>query len=209
MVADPAPAAHSAGRRDGRPDRRGRPGPQPPRGAGRALRAPNSDLRPAPRTSRGSGRRRHARPARFATSTRRPTRGSARSHRRRRRHDDGFVRRAAAVAARRCAFVGAAADHAVDYDMCVPAETARGAHRLFLTDDVGQLLATRPDDVFAGYPDPDAHHRPGAARSGTARETQRPGVREPPRRWPRRCRLCHGDRSQRALSAGIGIELPR
>ena len=43
---------------------------------------------------------------------------------------------------------------AVDYDMCIPAETARSSS-LFLTDDVAQLLATRKGDVFAKYPDPD------------------------------------------------------
>ena len=43
---------------------------------------------------------------------------------------------------------------AVDYDMCVPAETARSSS-LFLTDDVAQLLATRAGNVFASYPDPD------------------------------------------------------
>jgi ornithine cyclodeaminase/alanine dehydrogenase-like protein (mu-crystallin family) len=44
---------------------------------------------------------------------------------------------------------------AVDYDMCVPAAVATGSS-LFLTDDVGQLLAARHDEVFAGYRDPDA-----------------------------------------------------
>lgn len=44
---------------------------------------------------------------------------------------------------------------AVDYDMCVPADTARRSSQ-FLSDDVAQLLATRRDDVFAGYPEPDA-----------------------------------------------------
>jgi ornithine cyclodeaminase/alanine dehydrogenase-like protein (mu-crystallin family) len=44
---------------------------------------------------------------------------------------------------------------AVDYDMCIPAETARRSS-LFLSDDVAQLLATRRTDVFAGYPEPDA-----------------------------------------------------
>ena len=43
---------------------------------------------------------------------------------------------------------------AVDYDMCIPAQTARSSS-LFLTDDVAQLLATRAGDVFADYPDPD------------------------------------------------------
>jgi len=43
----------------------------------------------------------------------------------------------------------------VDYDMCVPADFAHGASR-FLTDDVDQLLGARHDEVFAGYPDPDA-----------------------------------------------------
>ena len=42
---------------------------------------------------------------------------------------------------------------AVDYDMCVPAQTARNA-ALFLVDDRGQFLATRSSSVFAGYPDP-------------------------------------------------------
>jgi ornithine cyclodeaminase/alanine dehydrogenase-like protein (mu-crystallin family) len=44
---------------------------------------------------------------------------------------------------------------AVDYDMCIPAETARSSS-LFVTDDVAQLLATRVGDTFAGYPEPDA-----------------------------------------------------
>ena len=43
---------------------------------------------------------------------------------------------------------------AVDYDMCIPAQTAHSSS-LFLTDDVAQLLATRAGDVFANYPDPD------------------------------------------------------
>jgi ornithine cyclodeaminase/alanine dehydrogenase-like protein (mu-crystallin family) len=43
---------------------------------------------------------------------------------------------------------------AVDYDMCIPAETARSSS-LFVTDDVAQLLATRVGDTFAGYPEPD------------------------------------------------------
>jgi ornithine cyclodeaminase/alanine dehydrogenase-like protein (mu-crystallin family) len=43
----------------------------------------------------------------------------------------------------------------VDYDMCVPAAVAHGSSR-FLTDDVSQLLGARHDEVFAGYPEPDA-----------------------------------------------------
>ena len=42
---------------------------------------------------------------------------------------------------------------AVDYDMCVPASLAASA-AAFLTDDRGQLRATRSETVFAGYPEP-------------------------------------------------------
>lgn len=44
---------------------------------------------------------------------------------------------------------------AVDYDMCVPAELARGASQ-FLVDDVDQFVAARHGDVFLNYPDPSA-----------------------------------------------------
>jgi ornithine cyclodeaminase/alanine dehydrogenase-like protein (mu-crystallin family) len=53
------------------------------------------------------------------------------------------------------AFASCALVVAVDYDMCVPAQLARDAHR-FVVDDRGQFLATRASGVFAGYPDPDA-----------------------------------------------------
>ena len=43
---------------------------------------------------------------------------------------------------------------AVDYDMCIPAAFVERT-RIFLTDDVAQLIATRRGPVFAGYPDPD------------------------------------------------------
>jgi ornithine cyclodeaminase/alanine dehydrogenase-like protein (mu-crystallin family) len=43
---------------------------------------------------------------------------------------------------------------AVDYDMCVSAETTRTS-ALFLTDDVTQLLANRVGEAFLNYPDPD------------------------------------------------------
>jgi ornithine cyclodeaminase/alanine dehydrogenase-like protein (mu-crystallin family) len=42
---------------------------------------------------------------------------------------------------------------AVDYDMQAPAALAREA--LFLVDDRDQFLATRDDEFFTGYPDPD------------------------------------------------------
>jgi ornithine cyclodeaminase/alanine dehydrogenase-like protein (mu-crystallin family) len=42
---------------------------------------------------------------------------------------------------------------AVDYDMCVPGDIARGAYT-FAVDERRQFLATRTGDVFAGYPDP-------------------------------------------------------
>ena len=54
---------------------------------------------------------------------------------------------------------------AVDYDMCVPAAVVAGS-RTFLTDDIGQLEATRTDTVFVGYPRPDASM--GEALLGTA-----------------------------------------
>jgi ornithine cyclodeaminase/alanine dehydrogenase-like protein (mu-crystallin family) len=43
----------------------------------------------------------------------------------------------------------------VDNDMCVPAAVVDSA-AAFLTDDVAQFDATRTDEVFAGYPQPDA-----------------------------------------------------
>jgi ornithine cyclodeaminase/alanine dehydrogenase-like protein (mu-crystallin family) len=42
---------------------------------------------------------------------------------------------------------------AVDYDMQAPAALAREA--MFLVDERDQFLATRSEDTFAGYPDPD------------------------------------------------------
>ncbi len=43
----------------------------------------------------------------------------------------------------------------VDYDMCIPAESARRSS-VFLTDDIPQFRATRSGPLFVGYPDPDA-----------------------------------------------------
>jgi ornithine cyclodeaminase len=41
----------------------------------------------------------------------------------------------------------------VDYDMCLPATSAREA-ALFVVDEVGQFAANRDRGLFAGYPDP-------------------------------------------------------
>jgi ornithine cyclodeaminase/alanine dehydrogenase-like protein (mu-crystallin family) len=53
------------------------------------------------------------------------------------------------------AFAAAKLIVAVDYDMCVPASIVSGL-AAFLTDDIAQFEATRTDEVFAGYPRPDA-----------------------------------------------------
>jgi len=95
----------------------------------------------------------------------------------------------------------------VDYDMCVPADVARGASR-FLTDDVEQMLAARHDEVFAGYPDPDASI--GQALLGEA----------PPARGAGPMLVSHlgvgladvvfaAAIVERARAAGLGLQLPR
>ena len=95
----------------------------------------------------------------------------------------------------------------IDYDMCVPHEVARGASR-FLTDDVSQLLGARHDDVFGGYPDPDASI--GQALLGEA----------PPARGDGPVLVSHlgvgladvvfaSAIVERALAAGLGMALPR
>jgi len=95
----------------------------------------------------------------------------------------------------------------VDYDMCVPQEIAQAAS-LFLTDDVGQLIGARHDDVFAGYPDPDASI--GQALLNEA----------PPARADGPVLVSHlgvgladvvfaGAILERALAGGLGLELPR
>jgi ornithine cyclodeaminase/alanine dehydrogenase-like protein (mu-crystallin family) len=53
----------------------------------------------------------------------------------------------------------------VDYDMCVPAAVVAGSS-IFLTDDIGQLDATRTETIFSGYPRPDASI--GEALTGSA-----------------------------------------
>jgi ornithine cyclodeaminase/alanine dehydrogenase-like protein (mu-crystallin family) len=59
---------------------------------------------------------------------------------------------------------------AVDYDMQAPAALAREA--LFVVDERDQFLATRADEGFAGYPDPDATLGE-ALRAGMARPSGR------------------------------------
>jgi len=89
----------------------------------------------------------------------------------------------------------------------VPAATARAA-RTFLTDDVGQLLAARHDEVFAAYPDPDASI--GQALLGEA----------PPTRAQGPILVSHlgvgladvvfaAAIVERAMAAGLGVQLPR
>jgi hypothetical protein len=100
---------------------------------------------------------------------------------RRRSNDDGLVWARPQTLPRQ-SLSAAGLVVSVDYDMCVPAATARAA-RTFLTDDVGQLLATRHDEVFAGYPDPDASI--GQALLGEAPpRAARTRARQPPWRWP-------------------------
>src|SRR4051794_9554783 len=53
----------------------------------------------------------------------------------------------------------------VDYDMCVPAAVVAGSS-IFLTDDIGQLEATRTQTIFHEYPPPDASI--GEALTGSA-----------------------------------------
>jgi ornithine cyclodeaminase/alanine dehydrogenase-like protein (mu-crystallin family) len=95
----------------------------------------------------------------------------------------------------------------IDYDMCVPAEVARSS-RLFLTDDVGQLLAARHDEVFAGYPDPDASIGQALLGEAPASRAEGPvyvnhlGVGLADVVFARAI-------IERAVRAGIGTELPR
>lgn len=96
---------------------------------------------------------------------------------------------------------------AVDYDMCVSAETARRSS-LFVTDDVAQLLATRRGNVFADYPDPD----------GSIGEALLAGVPAPRTSGPIYVNhlgvgladVVFGDAiARRASAQGLGIELER
>ena len=95
----------------------------------------------------------------------------------------------------------------IDYDMCVPAEVARGAS-LFLTDDVDQMLGARHDEVFAGYPDPDASIGQALLREA------------PPARGNGPVLVSHlgvgladvvfaAAIVERARAAGLGLQLPR
>ena len=95
----------------------------------------------------------------------------------------------------------------VDYDMCVPAATARAA-RTFLTDDVGQLLAARHDEVFAGYPDPDASI--GQALLGEAQPTRGEGPVLVSHLGVGLADVVFAAAIvERAMAAGLGVRLPR
>ena len=96
---------------------------------------------------------------------------------------------------------------AVDYDMCVPAETARGS-ALFVTDDVAQLRATRRGNVFADYPDPDGSIGEALMAGAPAPRSSGPiyvnhlgvGLAD----------VVFGDAiARRASAQGLGIELER
>src|SRR4051794_20571663 len=95
----------------------------------------------------------------------------------------------------------------VDYDMCVPHEVARSSS-LFLTDDVSQLLAARHDEVFAGYPDPDASIGQGLLGEAPARRDDGPvlvshlgvGLADV---------VFASAIVERATASGLGIQLPR
>jgi len=96
---------------------------------------------------------------------------------------------------------------AVDYDMCVPAETARSSS-LFATDDVAQFLATRRDNVFADYPEPDASI--GEALMGIARAPRPTGPIYVNHLGVGLADVVFGDAIARSASAqGLGIELQR
>jgi ornithine cyclodeaminase/alanine dehydrogenase-like protein (mu-crystallin family) len=95
----------------------------------------------------------------------------------------------------------------VDYDMCVPAEVARSSS-LFLTDDVGQLLAARHGEVFAGYPDPDASI--GQALLGEAPAPRRDGPVMVSHLGVGLADVIFAAAIvERAKALGLGVELPR
>ena len=96
---------------------------------------------------------------------------------------------------------------AVDYDMCVAAETARGSS-LFVTDDVAQFLATRRGNVFAGYPGPDASI--GEALMGSAPAPRTTGPIYVNHLGVGLADVVFGDAiARRAAAQGLGIELDR
>lgn len=96
---------------------------------------------------------------------------------------------------------------AVDYDMCVPAETARSSS-LFATDDIAQLLATRHGNVFAGYPEPDASI--GEALMGLAPAPRPTGPIYVNHLGVGLADVVFGDAIARnAAAQGLGIELER
>ena len=96
---------------------------------------------------------------------------------------------------------------AVDYDMCVPAEIARGSS-LFVTDDVAQLLATRRGHVFAGYPEPDGSI--GEALLGIAPAPRPTGPVYVNHLGVGLADVVFGDAiARRAAAQGLGVELER
>ncbi len=96
---------------------------------------------------------------------------------------------------------------AVDYDMCIPAETARRSS-LFLSDDVAQLLATRRGVVFADYPEPDASI--GEALVGTAPAPRPSGPLYVNHLGVGLADVVFADAiARRAAELGLGVELPR
>jgi ornithine cyclodeaminase/alanine dehydrogenase-like protein (mu-crystallin family) len=95
----------------------------------------------------------------------------------------------------------------VDYDMCIPAGVVSSASQ-FLVDDIAQFEATRSEDVFARYPQPDASI--GQALSGSAPAPRGRGPIVVNHLGVGLADVVFADAIvRRAAALGLGMELPR